>query len=69
MKLATTPADIRLTEPVAGITCVTVDGAVAGYVLEAGAVFVSLRGAVYNTACEIGQSLDRETAIELLLDH
>lgn len=45
---------------------VVIDGATAGYVLKAGHVFVTLRGAVYNTSIEIGQSLDIEAAAHLL---
>jgi hypothetical protein len=44
------------------------DGATMGYVLEVGEVFVSLKGDVYNTSCEVGQSLDLDTAVHRLLD-
>lgn len=68
MTLAMESTDVRLSEPVAGVTRVEVRGATVGYVLKAGRVFVTLRGAVYNTSCEIGQSLDRDTAVRLLMN-
>jgi hypothetical protein len=40
-----------------------------GYVLEAGAVYVTLRGDVYNTSVEVGQSLDLESAVRILAAH
>jgi hypothetical protein len=40
-----------------------------GYVIEAGDRFVSLYGSVYNTSVEIGQTLDRDTAVRRLLAH
>ena len=43
-----------------------VDGSPVGFVVEVGSVFVTLRGAVYNTAVEIGQSLGFEAAVRLL---
>jgi hypothetical protein len=52
-----------VTEAVPGIHRVEVDGLTVGYVVEAGAVFVSLQGSVYNTSCEVGQSLDLDTAV------
>jgi hypothetical protein len=51
-----------VTEAVPGVHRVEVDGDTVGYVLETGAVFVSLRGSVYNTSCEVAQSLDLDTA-------
>lgn len=56
-----------VTEAVPGIHRVEVDGDTVGYVLEAGTVFVSLRGSVYNTSCEVAQSLDLDTAVHRLL--
>ncbi|CAN5298715.1 hypothetical protein BH11ACT3_BH11ACT3_13770 [soil metagenome] len=70
MKLAI-GSDYRVTEAVTGIHRVemeTHDGhVIVGYVLEAGHVFVSLRGEVYNTSVEIGQSLDLDAAVRLLV--
>lgn len=40
---------------------------VIGYVLHSGGIHVSLLGGVYNTAVEIAQSHDLETAIAHLL--
>ena len=37
-----------------------------GYILEAGAVYVTLSGPVYNTSVEVGQSLDLESAVRIL---
>lgn len=56
-----------VTEAVPGIHRVEVDGETVGYVLEAGTVFVSLQGSVYNTSCEVAQSLDLDTAVHRLL--
>lgn len=39
---------------------------VVGYIQLAGPVYVSLLGAVYNTSCEVGQSLDLDTAVAIL---
>lgn len=41
---------------------------VLGYVLETGAVFVSLRGDIFNTSVEVGQSYDLDTAVRILTD-
>ena len=56
-----------VTVAVPGVHRVEVDGATVGYVLEAGSVYVSLLGPVYNTSCEVGQSLDLDTAVRRLL--
>jgi hypothetical protein len=66
MKLAI-GSDYRVTEAVVGIHRVQVGDDTIGYVLEAGEVFVSLRGPVYNTSVEIGQSLDLDAAVRLLV--
>lgn len=52
---------------VPGVHRVELDGETVGYVLEAGTVYVSLKGAVYNTSCEVGQSLDLDAAVRRLL--
>ena len=57
-----------VTEAVPGIHRVEVDGATVGYVLEAGDVFVALAGSVFNTSCEVAQSLDLDTAVHRVLD-
>ncbi|MEO8095636.1 MAG: hypothetical protein ABI632_11985 [Pseudolysinimonas sp.] len=57
----------RVTVAVPGVLRVEVDGTTVGYVLEAGAVFVALLGPVYNTSCEVGQSLDLDAAVHHLL--
>ena len=59
--------DPLVTEAVPGIHRVELDGDTVGYVLEAGAVFVSLKGSVYNTSCEVGQSLDLDTAVHRVI--
>ena len=56
-----------VTVAVPGVHRVEVDGATVGYVLEAGNVYVSLLGPVYNTSCEVSQSLDLDTAVHRLL--
>ncbi|TXK17109.1 hypothetical protein [Homoserinibacter sp. GY 40078] len=47
---------------------VRTDEHVLGYVMETGMVFVSLRGAVFNTSVEVGQSRDLDTAVRILVD-
>jgi len=39
---------------------------VLGYVLEAGSIFVTLRGDIFNTSVEVGQSHDLDTAVRIL---
>jgi len=39
---------------------------VIGYILEAGSIFVSLRGEIFNTSIEVGQSHDLDTAVRIL---
>jgi hypothetical protein len=43
------------------------DGRVLGYILETGSMFVTLRGAIFNTSLEVGQSHDLETAVSILV--
>jgi hypothetical protein len=49
-----------------GVHRVLAGGETVGYVLEAGPVYVTLQGTVYNTSVEVGQSLDLDTAARLL---
>lgn len=42
---------------------ITEGSRVVGYVQMAGPVYVTLLGEVYNTSCEVAQSLDLETAV------
>jgi hypothetical protein len=42
-------------------------GRVLGYILETGSMFVTLRGAIFNTSVEVGQSHDLETAVSILV--
>ena len=58
--------ELNVTPAIDGVFRVVVDGRAAGYVVEVGKVFVSLRGAIYNTSVEIGQSLDFEAAVRML---
>jgi hypothetical protein len=60
--------DPVVTVAVPGIHRVEVDGATVGYVVEAGPVYVSLVGSVYNTSCEVAQSLDLRTAVNRVVD-
>jgi hypothetical protein len=66
MKLAI-GSDYRVTEAVVGIHRVEVGEHTVGYVLEAGHLFVSLSGPVYNTSVEVGQSHDLDAAVRLLV--
>jgi hypothetical protein len=43
------------------------NGRVLGYILETGSMFVTLRGAIFNTSLEVGQSHDLETAVSILV--
>ncbi|WP_395639337.1 hypothetical protein [Pseudolysinimonas sp.] len=56
-----------MTTAIDGVYRVAADGETAGYIVEAGAVFVCLRGTVYNTSVEVGQSHDIMDAARLLL--
>jgi hypothetical protein len=64
-------SDYRVTEAVVGIHRVEIDSEdtheTVGYVLEAGHVFVALHGPVYNTSVEVGQTLDFDAAVSLLV--
>jgi len=58
--------ELNVTPAIDGVFRVMLDGRPTGYVVEAGRVFVTLRGTVYNTAVEIGQSHDFEAAVRIL---
>jgi len=60
--------DIRVTEAVPGVHRVEFDDKTVGYVQKEGAVFVSLCGSVYNTSCEVAQSLSLDTAVTAVID-
>jgi len=56
--------DVRVTQAVPGVHRVQLDGATVGYVQQEGTVFVALCGSVYNTSCEVAQSLSLDTAVQ-----
>lgn len=58
--------ELNVRPAIDGVFRVSVDGRAAGYVVEAGPVFVSLRGEIYNTAVEVAQSTDFEQAVRML---
>jgi len=58
--------ELRVTEAIDGVWRVTRETLVLGYVLEAGEVYVTLEGSVFNTALEVAQSLDFERAVHAL---
>lgn len=58
---------MEVTTAITGVYRVAADGEVAGYVVEAGPVYVSLRGPVYNTSVEVGQSRDIMDAARIVL--
>jgi hypothetical protein len=58
---------LEVTSAVDGVYRVAADGETAGYIIEAGTVYVSLRGPVYNTSVEVGQARDLMTAARILL--
>lgn len=39
---------------------------VLGYILETGSRFVTLRGDIFNTSVEVGQSHDLDSAVRIL---
>ncbi|WP_309712777.1 hypothetical protein [Pseudolysinimonas sp.] len=59
--------ELNVMPAIDGVFRVVLDGAPMGYVVEVGRVFVTLRGPVYNTSIEVGQSLDFEAAVRLLV--
>jgi glutamine amidotransferase-like uncharacterized protein len=67
MKLAIAH-DVRVTEAVPGVHRVELDDRTVGYVQKEGAVYVGLCGGVYNTSCEVGQSLSFEAAVRAVVD-
>jgi hypothetical protein len=67
MKLAIAH-DVRVTEAVPGVHRVELDGGTVGYVQKEGRVYVALCGSVYNTSCEVGQSLRLEAAVRAVVD-
>ena len=60
--------DVRVTQAVPGVDRVELDGATVGYVQKEGAVYVALRGSVYNTSLEVGQSLSLDTAVIAVIE-
>lgn len=67
MKLAIAH-DVRVTEAVPGVHRVELDDRTVGYVQKEGAVYVGLCGNVYNTSCEVGQSLSLDAAVRAVVD-
>ncbi len=49
-----------------GVHRVVRSGSTIGYVLEAGPVYVALRGTVYNTSLEVAQARDFDAAVRAL---
>jgi hypothetical protein len=56
----------EVTRAIDGVYRVQAGRRTIGYILEAGAVYVTLGGSVYNTSVEVGQSLDLESAVRIL---
>ena len=52
---------LEVTTAIDGVYRVAADGETAGYIVEAGAVFVCLRGTVYNTPSSTNWRSIRET--------
>lgn len=57
---------VEVTKAVDGVHRVACGGSTVGYVLEAGPVYVALRGTVYNTSLEVAQARDLDTAVRAL---
>ncbi len=60
--------DVRVTQAVPGVHRVELDGRTVGYVQKEGRVFVALCGSVYNTSCEVAQSLRFDTAVQAVVE-
>jgi hypothetical protein len=60
--------EVRVTQAVPGVHRVELDGATVGYVQQEGKVFVALSGSVYNTSCEVAQSLSLDTAVRAVTE-
>jgi hypothetical protein len=60
--------DVRVTEAVPDVHRVELDGTTVGYVQKEGMVYVSLLGSVYNTSCEVAQTLSLDTAVTAVVD-
>ncbi len=60
--------DVRVTEAVPGIHRVELDDKMVGYVQKEGTVYVSLSGSVYNTSCEVAQTLSLDTAVTAVVE-
>jgi hypothetical protein len=60
--------DIRVTQAVPGVHRVELDGTTVGYVQKEGRVFVALCGSVYNTSCEVAQSLRFDAAVQAVVE-
>lgn len=58
---------LEVTTAVTGVYRVAADGQTAGFIVEAGPVYVSLKGSVYNTSVEVGQSRDIMDAARILV--
>lgn len=58
--------ELNVSPAIDGVFRVVVNGSPVGFIVEVGSIFVTLRGAVYNTSVEIGQSLGFEAAVRLL---
>jgi hypothetical protein len=43
-------------------------GRVLGYILETGSMYVTLRGEIFTTSLEVGQSHDLDTAVRVLAE-
>jgi len=63
----TTPRYL-VTPAVEGLHRVTCDNVTLGYVLRVGKVYVALQGRVYNTAVEVGQSLEFDAAVTRVVE-
>lgn len=60
--------EIRVAQAVPGVHRVELDGRTVGYVQNEGRVFVALCGSVYNTSCEVAQSLKLDTAVQAVVE-
>jgi hypothetical protein len=61
--LKSTATAYEVEEAMEGLHRVSWGHETIGYVLHVGRVYVALHGRVYNTAVEVGQTLDFESAV------
>ena len=65
---ATTITELDVERVLDDVHRVREGGRVLGYIVETGPIFVTLRGEIFNTSLEVGQSHDLDTAVRVLAE-